>query len=98
MWRDQVGFELGKMSLYGARRLEVGHHISPQGIEVNKVKVEVIEKLPATTSVKAVRSFFRHVGFYWYFIKDFSKITKPLFNLLLKDVLFYFTKQVFVGL
>jgi len=34
-----------------------------------------------------------HVGFYRQFIKDFSKITKPLNNLLNKDVVFLFDEE-----
>ena len=37
-----------------------------------------------------LRSFLGHVGFYRWFIKDFSKIAKPLSNLLNKDVVFLF--------
>ena len=69
----------------------LGHKISSQGIEVDKAKIEVIEKLPPPTSVKAIRSFLGHAGFYRRFIKDFSKITKPLTNLLVKDVKFDFS-------
>ncbi|KAL5542962.1 hypothetical protein UlMin_010672 [Ulmus minor] len=39
------------------------------------------------------RSFLGHVGFYRRFIKDFSKITKPLCELLVKDAIFYFSKE-----
>ena len=53
---------------------------------MDKAKVEVIEKLPPPMNIKAIRSFFRHVSFYRRFIRDFSKITKPLSNLLIKDV------------
>ncbi len=60
----------------------LGHLISERGIEVDKAKVEIIEKMPPPTSVKGVRSFLGHVGFYRRFIKDFSKIAKPLTNLL----------------
>ena len=52
--------------------------------------IETIEKLPPPTSVKGVRSFLGHAGFYRRFIKDFSKISKPLSNLLEKDVSFIF--------
>jgi hypothetical protein len=52
--------------------------------------VEVIEKLPPPMNFKGVRSFLGHVGFYRRFIKDFSKIAKPLRNLLVKDVNFNF--------
>ena len=55
----------------------LGHVVSNKGIKVNKAKVEVIEKLPPPISLKGVRSFLGHVGFYRWFIKDFSKIAKP---------------------
>ena len=35
----------------------LGHQISKKGIEMNKAKIEVIQKLPPPTSVKGVRSF-----------------------------------------
>ena len=68
----------------------LGHVVSNKGIEVKKPKVEVIEKLPPPTSVKDVRSFLIHVGFYRRFIKDFSKIARPLTQLLVRDVPFEF--------
>ncbi|XP_022899272.1 uncharacterized protein LOC111412570 [Olea europaea var. sylvestris] len=43
--------------------------------------------------VKGVRSFLGHARFYRRFIKDFSKITKPLYNLLMKDVTFEFNEE-----
>ncbi|MCI07071.1 hypothetical protein A2U01_0028134, partial [Trifolium medium] len=55
----------------------LGHKISSKGIEVDKAKVEVIEKLPPPVNVKGIRSFLGYVGFYRRFIKDFSKIAKP---------------------
>ena len=71
----------------------LGHKISARGIEVDIAKVEVIEKLPPPTSVKGIRSFLGHVGFYKQFIKDFSKIDKPLSNLLMQGVVFTFDEQ-----
>jgi len=40
----------------------LGHVVSNKFIEVDKAKVEVIEKLPPPTSLKGVRSFLGHVG------------------------------------
>ena len=66
----------------------LGHVISKKGIEVDKAKVELIVKLPPPMNVKAVRQFLGHAGFYWRFIKDFSKIAKPLYELLEEDTKF----------
>ena len=68
----------------------LGHKISNKGIEVDQAKIEVIEKLPPPANVKAIRSFLGHAGFYRRFIKDFSKIAKPLSNLLAADTPFVF--------
>lgn len=46
----------------------LGHRISSKGIEVDQAKVEVIEKLPPSTIVKAMKSFLGHARFYRHFI------------------------------
>jgi hypothetical protein len=69
----------------------LGHRISGRGIEVDCVKIEAIEKLPYPKDIRGIRSFLGHTGFYRRFIKDFSKISKPLTNLLQKDVPFSFS-------
>ena len=71
----------------------LGHKISTKGIEVDKEKIDVIEKLPLPVNVKGIRSFLGHAGFYRQFIKDFSKIAKPLNNLLNKDTAFIFDEE-----
>ncbi|KAG8503068.1 hypothetical protein CXB51_000811 [Gossypium anomalum] len=71
----------------------LGHRITRHGIEADKEKVNVIEKLPPPTSVKGVRSFLGHADFYRRFIKDFSKIAKPLCKLLDKDATFKFNEK-----
>jgi hypothetical protein len=71
----------------------LGHVMSERGIEVDKAKVETVEQLPPPTDVKSLRSFLGHAGFYRRFIKDFSKITKPLMHLLQKDVAFDFDEK-----
>ncbi len=67
--------------------------VSSRGIKVDKAKIEVIEKMPPPTIVKEVRSFLGHARFYKHFIKDFSKIAKPLSNLLCHDVPFLYDKD-----
>jgi hypothetical protein len=68
----------------------LGHKNSERGIEVDKSKVEVIKKMPCPRDVKGIRSILGHASFYRRFIKDFSTISKPLTNLLQKDVPFVF--------
>ena len=69
----------------------LSHKISYKGIEVNKAKVETIEKLPPPASMRAIWSFMGYTGFYQRFIKDFSKIARPLTRLLEKDAPFVFS-------
>nr|GEU90303.1 reverse transcriptase domain-containing protein [Tanacetum cinerariifolium] len=71
----------------------LGHKISKKGIEVNKAKIKVISKLPHPTTVKGIKSFLGHAGFYRRFIKDFSKISRPMTHLLEKNALFVFSND-----
>src|SRR3954447_13887806 len=79
-------------------RIVLGHKISERGIEVDKEKIEAIERMPYPRDIKGTRSFLGHDGFYRRFIKDFSKTSRPLTNLLKKDAPFVFDedcKEVF---
>jgi hypothetical protein len=68
----------------------LGHRICRRGIEVDRAKIEAIAKLPYPRDIRGIRSFLSHAGFYRRCIKYFSKISKPLTNLLQKDVPFSF--------
>ena len=57
----------------------LGHIISEKGIEVDKVKIDLISKLPSRTNIKTVRQFLGHASFNRRFIMDFSKIAKLLY-------------------
>lgn len=51
--------------------IDLGHKVSQKGMEVDKRKIEVIEKLAPQISVKSFRCFLGHASFYQRFIKDF---------------------------
>ena len=69
------------------------HVVSKNSISVDPAKIDIISQLPYPSSMKEVRSFLGHTGFYRRFIKDFSKIANPLSNLLQKDVAFDFGER-----
>ena len=71
----------------------MGHKISAVGLEVDQAKGFVLKTLRPPTTVKGIRSFLRHAGFYRRFIKDFSKISRPLCRLLEKDAKFDFDES-----
>ncbi|GJS89917.1 reverse transcriptase domain-containing protein [Tanacetum coccineum] len=71
----------------------LGHKISKNGLEVDRAKVDVIAKLPPPTTVKEVRSFLDHAGFYRQFIQYFFKIARPMTHLLEKDTPFVFSDE-----
>ena len=71
----------------------LSHIISEKGIEVDKAKVEIMVKLPSPTTVKGVRQFFGHAGFYRRLIKDFSILSKPLCEVLVKDAKFVWDER-----
>ncbi|GKA38429.1 reverse transcriptase domain-containing protein, partial [Tanacetum coccineum] len=71
----------------------LGHKVSSAVLEVDKAKINVISKLLPPTNIKGIRSFLGHADFYRRFIKDFSKIARPLTKLLEKDTLFEFNEE-----
>ena len=60
---------------------------------MDQAKVSIIKTLLPPTTVKGIRSFLGHAGFYRRFIRDFSKIARPLCRLLEKDAKFNFDES-----
>ena len=71
----------------------MGHKISAARLEVDQAKVSVIKTLLPPTTIKGIRSFLGHARFYRRFIKNFSKISRPLCRLLEKDAKFDFDES-----
>ncbi|GKA96567.1 reverse transcriptase domain-containing protein [Tanacetum coccineum] len=83
-----LNWEKSHLWLEGIGRLPL--RFLKKGTEVDKAKVNVIAKLPHPTTVKGVRSFLSHAGFYRRFI---SKISQPMAHLLEKNTPFIFSDE-----
>nr|GFA84235.1 reverse transcriptase domain-containing protein [Tanacetum cinerariifolium] len=94
IFHDMIEKTMEEMSHFMVKEgIILGYKISKKGIEVDKAKIEVISKLPHPTTVKGISSFLGHAGFYRRFIKDFSKISRPMTHLLEKNSPFIFSNE-----
>jgi hypothetical protein len=69
----------------------LGHAVSKGGISVDPSKVQDVLSWKAPTSVSDIQSFLGLAGYYRRFIEGFSKISKPMTELLKKDKQFEWT-------
>ena len=93
-WQDKnLVFNWEKCHFMVTKGIILGHKISAAGLEVDQAKIVVIKNLMSPTTVKGIRSFLGHAGFYRRFIKDFSKISRPLCRLLEKYAKFDFDES-----
>nr|GEY19758.1 reverse transcriptase domain-containing protein [Tanacetum cinerariifolium] len=63
----------------------LGHLIDSQGLHIDPAKVEAVKNWASPTTPTEIRQFLGVVGYYWRFIKDFSKIAKSLTELTQKN-------------
>ena len=75
----------GKCFMMMEEGVVLGHFISSKGIQVDPTKIKVINTLLTLEKQKDVHSFLAHVGYYRRFIKNFSQLVAPLYNLLKKN-------------
>ena len=78
-WLKEVGF--------------LGHVISGEGIAVDPTNVVTVTNWEVPMSVGEIRSFLGLAGYYRRFIENFSKIAKPMTELLKKDTKFIWTEE-----
>ena len=59
----------------------LGHLITSEGVATDPKKIETVIKWPRPNTVHDVRSFLGFVGYYRRFIKGFSALFRPLYDL-----------------
>ncbi|XP_071629552.1 uncharacterized protein [Temnothorax longispinosus] len=64
----------------------LGHIIGESGVRPDPKKIEAVQNFPIPKSAKNIKQFLGLAGYYRRFIQGFSKIAKPLTNLLKKDI------------
>jgi hypothetical protein len=77
LWLEQVAF--------------LGHVILKEGISIDLSKVQDVLSWKAPSSVSDIQSFLGLAGYYQRFIEVFSKVSKPMTELLEKDKKFEWT-------
>ena len=79
----EAGLKLSpaKCNLFLKELKYLGHIVSPEGIATDPKKVECVRETPVPQTLKQLQSFLGFVGYYRRFIKDFSKISRPLYDL-----------------
>jgi hypothetical protein len=83
--------KLGKCEFWLKQVSFLGHIISKGGISVDPSKIQDVLCCNTPLSVGDIRSFLGLVGYYQRFIESFSKISKPMVELLEKDKKFKWT-------
>jgi hypothetical protein len=90
---NQLHAKFSKCEFWLTEVAFLGHVISAGGVSVDPGKVkDVLNWMPPTT-ISEIQSFLGLVGYYRRFIKDFSKIAKPMTKLLEKNKAFEWTKE-----
>jgi hypothetical protein len=89
----QLYAKFNKCAFWLREVLFLGHVISAEGIAIDPSKVQEVLEWKSPKSVTQIRSFLRLAGYYHRFIPNFSKIVKPMTQLLEKDVKFKWSPQ-----
>ena len=71
----------------------LGHVVSEDGIAMQDEKISAIRDWPPCRNVTEMRAFMGLSGYYRRFVKDFSLIATPLYNLMKKGVEFVWMKE-----
>lgn len=90
--QHNLQLKISKCTFYAKEFEYLGHIISKDGMKANPKKIEVIKNYPRPLSVKKIQSFLGLCSYFRRYVKDFSKIARPLTTLLKKETPFIWTE------
>ena len=79
----EAGLKLSpaKCRLFQDKIKYLGHNVSSEGIATDPEKIRCVKDWPVPQTLEQLQSFLGFVGYYRRFIKDFSKISRPLYDM-----------------
>jgi hypothetical protein len=93
LWDHQLYAKFSKCAFWLKEVPFLGHIIFVEGIAVDPIKIQEVLDWKSPRSVMQIRSFLRLAGYYHRFIPNFSKIAKPMTQLLEKEAKFKWSPQ-----
>lgn len=90
---NQLYAKLSKCEFWLQEVAFLGHVISKEGVSVDPAKIQAVSEWPTPKSVSDIRSFLGLAGYYRRFVKDFSKISRPMTNLMKKECKFIWSQE-----
>lgn len=91
--RHNLQLKISKCTFYAREFEYLGHIISKNGMKANPRKVEAIQRYPRPKTIKHIQSFLGLCSYFRRYVRDFSKISRPLTFLLKKEQPFLWTES-----
>ena len=91
--KHQLYAKFSKCEFWLQRVSFLGHVLTAEGVEVDPEKVKAVSEWKQPTSASEIRSFLGLAGYYRRFIERFSKIARPMTELLRKDTKFVWSES-----
>ena len=80
--------------MFGVNHIKyLGHNIGRKGIAPFEEKVQAVKEFPTPTTMTQVKSFLGMANYYRKFIKDFSRLARPLNELTKKSKVFQWSED-----
>lgn len=89
----QLKVKRSKCSFARASLTYLGHVISAEGVATDSKNIQAVRNWAVPCNVKEVRGFLGLAGYYRKFVRSFGIISRPLTDLLKKNVVFVWTSE-----